>query len=133
MQPLPIKSGTIEGFRALHPLVLVVAGDETNGSGVVQGGRLSALIRENSDNNQSGSCASTSTVVRFYSLKSHSYVHVLRFRSAVYVVRCSPRIVAVALAAQVSRTFLSCGFEVKNWCNYFSIVFYTFVFADILL
>ncbi|XP_074576067.1 autophagy-related protein 18g-like isoform X2 [Curcuma longa] len=101
MQPLPIKSGTIEGFRALHPLLLVVAGDETHGSGVVQGGRLSALIRENSDNHQSGSCVSTSTVVRFYSLKSHSYVHVLRFRSAVYIVRCSPRIVAVALAAQI--------------------------------
>ncbi|KAG6493721.1 hypothetical protein ZIOFF_048721 [Zingiber officinale] len=101
MQPLPVKSGTIEGFRALHPLLLVVAGDETNGSGVVQGGRLSTLIRENSDNHQSGSCASTSTVVRFYSLKSHSYVHVLRFRSAVYLVRCSSRIVAVALAAQI--------------------------------
>ncbi|WOL01823.1 autophagy-related protein [Canna indica] len=101
MQPTPSKTKGTEGFRASHPLLLVVAGDETNGSGVVQGGRLSALIRENSTEPQAGNCISTPTVVRFYSLKSHSYVHVLRFRSAVYIVRCSPRIVAVALAAQI--------------------------------
>lgn len=77
-------------------------GDETNGSGTVQGGRLSALIRDNNSEPQVGNCISAPTVVRFYSLKSNSYVHVLRFRSAVYNVRCSPRIVAVALAAQVS-------------------------------
>ncbi|XP_074571532.1 LOW QUALITY PROTEIN: autophagy-related protein 18g-like [Curcuma longa] len=101
MQPTPISSEATEGFRASHPMLLVVAGDETNGSGVVQGGRLSALIRENSSEPQAGSCVSTPTVVRFYSLKSHSYIHVLRFRSAVYIVRCSSRIVAVALAAQI--------------------------------
>ncbi|KAJ8476810.1 hypothetical protein OPV22_020537 [Ensete ventricosum] len=72
MQPTPMMSEATEGFRASHPLLLIVAGDETNG-----------------------------TVVRFYSLKYHSYVHVLRFRSAVYMIRCSPRTVAVALAAQI--------------------------------
>lgn len=101
MQPIPTKYEGSEGFRASHPLLLVVAGDETNGSGMVQGGRLSALIRESTSEPQSGSSVPTPTVVRFYSLKSHSYVHVLRFRSAVYIVRCSPRIIAVALAAQV--------------------------------
>lgn len=102
MQPTPAKSEASEGFKASHPLLLIVAGDETNGSGTVQGGRLSALIRENTSEVQSESCIATPTVVRFYSLKSHSYVHVLRFRSAVYMVRCSPRVVAVALAAQAS-------------------------------
>ncbi|KAJ3688093.1 hypothetical protein LUZ61_017257 [Rhynchospora tenuis] len=102
MQPIPADSSDeIEGFRGSHPMLLVVAGDETNGSGTVQGGRLSALIRDNSSEPQVGNCISTPTVVRFYSLKSNSYVHVLRFRSAVYIVRCSPRIVAVALAAQI--------------------------------
>ncbi|KAL5202597.1 hypothetical protein ABZP36_013549 [Zizania latifolia] len=101
MQPTPVSSEGTEGFRASHPMLLVVAGDETNGLGMVQGGRLSALIRDNSSEPPTGNCISTPTVVRFYSLKSHSYVHVLRFRSAVYIVRCSPRIVAVALAAQV--------------------------------
>jgi hypothetical protein len=98
-----------EGFRASHPMLLVVAGDETNGNGAVQGGRLSALIRDTNSEPQTGSCISTPTVVRFYSLRSHTYVHVLRFRSAVYLVRCSPRIVAVALAAQVS----------FYWCIFF--------------
>ncbi|KAG8068788.1 hypothetical protein GUJ93_ZPchr0005g15336 [Zizania palustris] len=101
MQPTPVLSEGTEGFRASHPMLLVVAGDETNGLGMVQGGRLSALIRDNSSEAPTGNCISTPTVVRFYSMKSHSYVHVLRFRSAVYIVRCSPRIVAVALAAQV--------------------------------
>ncbi|XP_062179569.1 autophagy-related protein 18h-like isoform X2 [Phragmites australis] len=101
MQPTPVSSEGIEGFRASHPMLLVVAGDETNGLGAVQGGRLSALIRDTNREPQSGNCISTPTVVRFYSLRSHTYVHVLRFRSAVYLVRCSPRIVAVALAAQI--------------------------------
>ncbi|KAM3410415.1 hypothetical protein ACQJBY_002556 [Aegilops geniculata] len=101
MQPTPLYSEETEGFRASHPMLLVVAGDETNGLGMVQGGRLSALIRDTSTEPQTGNCISTPTVVRFYSLKSHTYVHVLRFRSAVYIVRCSPRVVAVALAAQI--------------------------------
>ncbi|XP_020087344.1 autophagy-related protein 18h-like isoform X2 [Ananas comosus] len=101
MQPFPAKSDEGEGFVASHPMLLVVAGDETNGSGMVQGGRLSALIREASSESQQGNCISQPTVVRFYSLKLHNYVHVLRFRSTVYIVRCSPRIVAVALAAQI--------------------------------
>ncbi|KAG0483440.1 hypothetical protein HPP92_011524 [Vanilla planifolia] len=100
LQPIPVKS-EYEGFRASHPLLLVVAGDETNGSGIVQGGRLSALIREGSNEPQQGDCTTFPTVVRFYSLKSHSYVHYLRFRSPVYLVRCSPRMVAVGLAAQI--------------------------------
>lgn len=106
MQPFPAKSDEGEGFVASHPMLLVVAGDETNGSGMVQGGRLSALIRETSSESQQGNCISQPTVVRFYSLKLHNYVHVLRFRSTVYIVRCSPRIVAVALAAQVSIFYL---------------------------
>ncbi|KAM0947731.1 putative transcription factor WD40-like family [Dioscorea sansibarensis] len=101
MQPTPAKSDCSEGFKASHPVLLVVAGDETKGMGTIQGGRLSALIKETTKEPLPGNCFSTPTVVRFYSLKSHSYVHVLRFRSAVYMVRCSPRIVAIALAAQI--------------------------------
>jgi len=41
------------------------------------------------------------TVIRFYSLRTHEYVHTLRFRSAVYSIRCSPRVVAVSQATQV--------------------------------
>ncbi|RZR74811.1 hypothetical protein BHM03_00043884 [Ensete ventricosum] len=72
MQPTPINSEATEGFRASHPLLLVVASDETNGSGAVQGGRLSALIRESSSEPQAGNGIS-STVVRFYSLKIYCF------------------------------------------------------------
>ncbi|CAL4954163.1 unnamed protein product [Urochloa decumbens] len=41
------------------------------------------------------------TVIRFYSLRTHEYVHTLRFRSAVYSIRCSPRVVAVSQATQI--------------------------------
>lgn len=39
--------------------------------------------------------------VRFYSLKSQTYVHELKFRSVVYSVRCSPLVVAISLATQI--------------------------------
>ena len=39
------------------------------------------------------------TVVRFYSLKSQSFMHFLKFRLVVYSIRCSPRVVAISHAA----------------------------------
>ncbi|WCJ31297.1 hypothetical protein M5689_012802 [Euphorbia peplus] len=48
-----------------------------------------------------GNDSVVSNTVRFYSLRSQSYVHTLKFRSAVYSVRCSSRIVAVSQAAQI--------------------------------
>uniref|UniRef100_A0A2P2JZJ1 Autophagy-related protein 18f n=1 Tax=Rhizophora mucronata TaxID=61149 RepID=A0A2P2JZJ1_RHIMU len=41
------------------------------------------------------------TVVQFYSMRSHSYVRVLKFRSVVHSVRCSSRIVAISQASQI--------------------------------
>ncbi|KAG6592018.1 Autophagy-related protein 18f, partial [Cucurbita argyrosperma subsp. sororia] len=41
------------------------------------------------------------TSVRFYSLKSQTYVDELKFRSVVYSVRCSPLVVAISLATQI--------------------------------
>ncbi|KAI4322827.1 hypothetical protein L6164_022483 [Bauhinia variegata] len=41
------------------------------------------------------------TTVQFYSLKSQSYVHVLKFRSVVYSVRCSSRVVAISQTTQI--------------------------------
>ncbi|KAL5701546.1 hypothetical protein ACHQM5_026872 [Ranunculus cassubicifolius] len=98
MQPLPAKSEVGEGFRASQPVLVVVAGDEVNNS---NGGQMGGLARDNVVDLQSGNCISSPTAVHFYSLISHTYIHSLRFRSAVYVVRCSPRIIAVGLAAQI--------------------------------
>ncbi|XP_059648584.1 autophagy-related protein 18h-like [Cornus florida] len=100
MQPLPAKSEGCEGFGASHPLLLVVASDETRSSSTMQNGR-DGLVRDNYIEPQTGNFINSPTAVRFYSFRSHSYVHVLRFRSAVYMVRCSPQIVAVGLASQI--------------------------------
>ncbi|KFK35616.1 hypothetical protein AALP_AA4G014300 [Arabis alpina] len=86
MQPLPAICHGVEGFRSSHPILLAVADEATPiATGSVNEDPL----------------ALSPTVVRFYSLGSHNYVHVLRFRSTVYMVRCSPRIVAVGLASQI--------------------------------
>ncbi|XAR52540.1 hypothetical protein NMG60_11020672 [Bertholletia excelsa] len=95
MQPIPATSEGCEGFRTSHPLLLVVANDETSSSGPIQNGRDGYVEP------QMGNLLNSPTAVRFYSLKSHSYVHILRFRSTVYMVRCSSRLVAVSLAAQI--------------------------------
>ncbi|GMJ11198.1 homolog of yeast autophagy 18 (ATG18) H [Hibiscus trionum] len=95
MQPLPEKSEGHEGFRASHPLLLVVACDESKCSGSTLTGR------DGFAEPQTGNVLISPTAVRFYSLRSHNYVHVLRFRSTVYMVRCSPRIIAVGLATQI--------------------------------
>uniref|UniRef100_A0A2P2IMP7 Autophagy-related protein 18h-like n=1 Tax=Rhizophora mucronata TaxID=61149 RepID=A0A2P2IMP7_RHIMU len=100
MQALPAKSEDREGFRASHPLLLVVACDESKSSGPILNGR-DGLVRDGHNESQTGNLALSPTIVRFYSLRSHSYVHVLRFRSTVYMVRCSARIVAVGLATQI--------------------------------
>lgn len=106
MQPIPTKSEDHEGFGQSHPLLLVVACDESKVSGSVQNGR-NGLVRDNYSDSQTGNPITSPTTVRFYSLRSHNYIHVLRFRSTVYMVRCSPRIVAVGLAAQVRLVFFN--------------------------
>nr|AAK25932.1 unknown protein [Arabidopsis thaliana] len=95
MQPLPAKCDGVEGFRSSHPILLAVA-DEAKGSGPIVTSRDGSVR-----NGYEDPLALSPTVVRFYSLRSHNYVHVLRFRSTVYMVRCSPRIVAVGLGSQI--------------------------------
>lgn len=96
MQPMAAKSDEGEGFRASHPMLLVVATDEASYQGAMLNGR-DGFVEPHV-----GGLLNTPTTVRFYSLRSHNYVQVLRFRSTVYMVRCSPQIVAVGLASQVS-------------------------------
>lgn len=45
--------------------------------------------------------SSVPTALWFYSLRSQSYVHHLKFKSAIHVVRCSSRVVAVLQTAQI--------------------------------
>lgn len=106
MQPLPVKSNGHEGFRKLHPFLLVVAGEDTNGLSLGQNHSHLGGARDGNVESQLVNCVNSPTAVRFYSFQSHCYEHVLRFRSSVCMVRCSPRIVAVGLATQVSVGYL---------------------------
>lgn len=91
IQPFPVGLGSDdqEGFGKSHPLLLVVAGDDGQKR---EGDKVET---------QSGNGGNLATAVRFYSLKSHSYVHVLRFRSVVCMIRCCSKVVAVGLATQI--------------------------------
>lgn len=111
MQPLPAKCEGVEGFRSSHPILLAVA-DEAKGSGPIVTGRDGSVRNGHED-----PLALSPTVVRFYSLRSHNYVHVLRFRSTVYMVRCSPRIVAVGLGSQVSFMYYLFYMEWNFFCG----------------
>lgn len=95
IQPTPKEATTSdahEGFKMSHPLLLVVASEEA---------RVSGISHNERDESQMDNSMYSPRAVRFYSLRSHNYVHVLRFRSTVYMVRCSPRIVAVGLTSQI--------------------------------
>lgn len=95
--PNPISSTKLEDkFYESRPL-LVVCGDSSGGTNFQDGFTThhNGNIPNNNDN------TFVPTTVRFYSLRSQSYVHVLKFRSAVYSVRCSSRVVAISQAAQV--------------------------------
>ncbi|CAK9174681.1 unnamed protein product [Ilex paraguariensis] len=117
MQPIPEKSECREGFRASHPLLVVVACDEVSNAGPIQNDS-NGLLKDGFIEPHGGNILSSPRSVRFYSLRSHNYVHVLRFRSTVYMVRCSQRIVAVGLATQIY------CFDAITFENKFSVLTY---------
>ncbi|KAI4366130.1 hypothetical protein MLD38_022048 [Melastoma candidum] len=97
MLPNPIPSDKMEDkFSDSRPL-LVVCGDNSGGTNSLDGftTHYNGTMPNGHDN------GFVPTTVRFYSIRSQSYVHVLKFRSAVYSVRCSSRVVAVSQATQI--------------------------------
>lgn len=102
MLPEPSKlEPEVECFQDSRPLLLVVTEDETTGGDSVQGGFGTVYNGDEGGPTQTGSSYPVPTVIQFYSFRSHTYVHELKFRSAIYVVRCSTNIIAVALATQI--------------------------------
>ncbi|XP_020692196.1 autophagy-related protein 18f isoform X1 [Dendrobium catenatum] len=98
IQKKPIFSKKIEDrFADFRPL-FVVAGDISFG-----GGNNAATVNSSPGNGSAdlGSDNQLPSSVRFYSIRSHEYVHVLKFRSAVYSIRCGPRVVAISQASQI--------------------------------
>eukprot|EP00250_Pteridium_aquilinum_P016004 c22885_g1_i1 orf=754-3780(+) len=119
VQPQPITDASDEALNAARPFLLVVTTDSVNGR--------STGIPNRPANGYSGVVGSPPlagenhflpTVVKFYSLRNHTYVHTMKFRTAIYSVRCSSRIVAVALATQ-----LYC-FDAATLQNTFSVLTY---------
>lgn len=102
MLPKPIASKRSQDkYADSHPLLVVCADGSLSGGGNVKD-RFGTPYKDGSTNgHDTVNGSSVSTVVQFYSLKSQSYVHFLRFRSVVYSVRCSSRVVAISQAAQV--------------------------------
>ncbi|XP_052186237.1 autophagy-related protein 18g isoform X2 [Diospyros lotus] len=105
MLPIPAKSDSDEGFRSSHPLLLVVAGDEPNNLRLSQtgahGAHLNSLSRGATLECHPAKHVNFPTAIRFYSLRSNCFVKMMKFQSAVCMVRCSSRIVAISLATQI--------------------------------
>ncbi|KAL2510619.1 Autophagy-related protein 18g [Abeliophyllum distichum] len=100
MLPLPAKCDGAEKYKSSYPLMVVVGGDENDRPSLVQNNSY-GCARYGSAESQSGSSVDPPTAVKFYSLRSNVYVKAINFKSAVFMVRCSPRIVAVGLEEQI--------------------------------
>ncbi|CAK9186544.1 unnamed protein product [Ilex paraguariensis] len=112
MVSIPAKYQGNEGFRRSHPVLLVVAGDETNKLSLDQKRcHLGGCGRDGSMEFQSGYAINSPTARQFYSLSSSFYVQALRFQSAVLMVRCNHRILAPGLEMQV---FVK---EIDSWIH----------------
>ncbi|KAK8329466.1 hypothetical protein V6Z12_A11G322000 [Gossypium hirsutum] len=99
MLPKPVaakRSG--DKFANSRPLLVVCSDGSLSVGTRIQDHSCNGSIPHN---NYSGNGSIVSAIVQFYSLRSQSYVHKLNFRSVVYSVRCSSRIVAIALATQI--------------------------------
>lgn len=102
MLPRPLTSKTSrDKFAEVRPLLVFCADGSCSCGTKVQDGLDTACNGASANYHDLVNGSSVPTVVRFYSLRSQSYVHMLKFRSAIYSVRCSSRVVAICQAAQV--------------------------------
>ncbi|XP_009358092.2 autophagy-related protein 18f [Pyrus x bretschneideri] len=102
MLPKPIASKRSEdNFEESRPLLVVCADGSISVGNTIQDGTATPCNGITANSHDTMNSSFVPTVVRFYSLKSQSYVHVLKFRSVVYSLKCSPRVVAISLAAQI--------------------------------
>ncbi|KAK8712370.1 hypothetical protein V6N13_147610 [Hibiscus sabdariffa] len=99
MLPKPVAANRSEDkFANSRPLLVVCSDGSLSGGTNIQDHSCNGSFRHCND---SGNGTTSPAIVQFYSLRSHSYIHELKFRSVVYSVRSSSRIVAIALAAQI--------------------------------
>lgn len=100
--PKPITSKRHEDkFADSRPLLAVCADGSLSGGGNVPDALGMPHNGSTQNFHDSVNCGFTPTAIWFYSLRSQSYVDELKFRSPIYSVRCSARLVAISQAAQV--------------------------------
>ncbi|XP_044473631.1 autophagy-related protein 18f-like isoform X2 [Mangifera indica] len=100
MLPRPIMSErSRDKYAEVRPLLITCSDVSLSGGSIIQDGLSTNGTGPNY--HDSGNDSFEPTVVRFYSLKSQSYVHVLKFRSVIYSVRSSSRVVAICQASQI--------------------------------
>ncbi|XP_047979993.1 autophagy-related protein 18g-like [Salvia hispanica] len=100
MLPTPSNCDGTGKYKSSHPILVVVGGNEDEripspqytGQGNGRYGPTETSF---------GSLIEPPTAVRFYSMKSNEYVKVIDFKSAVFMVRCSSRVVAIGLEEQI--------------------------------
>ncbi|KAG8389405.1 hypothetical protein BUALT_Bualt02G0225800 [Buddleja alternifolia] len=98
--PAPANSDGMGKNKSSHPILVVVGGNEDERITSHQStGQVSG--RCGSAESSFGSSFEPPTAVRFYSMKSNEYIKIIDFKSAVFMVRCSPRVVAIGLEEQV--------------------------------
>ncbi|KAI3449575.1 hypothetical protein Pfo_006240 [Paulownia fortunei] len=88
MLPAPANCDATRKYKSSHPILVVVGGNEDERITSFHRVIIWELFRP-------------PTAVRFYSMKSNEYVKVIDFKSPVFMVRCSPRVVAIGLEEQV--------------------------------
>ncbi|EHA8586921.1 autophagy-related protein 18f [Cocos nucifera] len=102
MQKKPISTkGSEDRFADVRPLLIVAGDGSFSGNGNNADGFASSCDGSAGSCQELGNENPLPTFVRFYSLKIHDYAHILKFRTAIYLVRCSPRVVAVSQASQI--------------------------------
>ncbi|KAL0435801.1 UNVERIFIED_CONTAM: Autophagy-related protein 18g [Sesamum radiatum] len=92
MLPAPANCDGTGKYNSCHPMLVIVGGNEED--------TVPAHVRYGSAES-SYSSFDPPTSVRFYSMRSNEYVKVIDFKSAVFMVRCSHRVVAIGLEEQV--------------------------------
>lgn len=98
-KPIASKKGE-DIFVDARPVLALAGGGTSTGSANSHDANGPGFNGTNGSYHNIGS-EKLSTVLLFYSLKDRDYIHTKKFRSAVYSIRCSPRVVAVSQATQI--------------------------------
>ncbi|KAK4418216.1 Autophagy-related protein 18g [Sesamum alatum] len=98
MLPAPATCDGTGKYSSSHPMLVIVGGNE---DARFSPHTVPAHVRYGSAEPSYGSSFDPPTSVRFYSMRSNEYVKVIDFKSAVFMVRCSRRVVAIGLEEQV--------------------------------